>query len=137
MSYLMSIGVGRRFAAALLSLALLLQGQVVAAMDCHGGHHEMTLQTQNVADVIYTVIDREPLGASDSAVAADHHHEASSSQFSDQHSCSSCAACGVMNGVIASHSQSAPNTFKSPSPSVLATALLPGDAPEGPLRPPR
>ena len=121
---------GRRLATALFSLALLLQGQAVLAMTCHGDQA--------------TQIEAAHTGFSADGHHDDHAHErhhlsidASSDMQLDQQDCSHCAACGVMNYVSCTDARDVETQFKSPSPSVATGGLGPGDVPDGPLRPPR
>lgn len=121
---------GRRLATALLSLALLLQGQAVLAMTCHSDQDM-------------------PLAVAQTSSAADEHHEnhahdghdlsvdSSSETQLDQQDCAHCAGGCAMNYVTCNDAGDGYPCFKSPSPSISTGDLGPGNVPDGPLRPPR
>lgn len=123
--------IGRRLAIALLSLAMLLQGQVVLAMACHsdqGTSIEITLAESSVHEHHHD----------DQAHTPGHvNAESPSGMHPEQQECSHCVSCGVMNYFTCAESRDHSARFKSPSPSVFAGALSPGIIPDGLLRPPR
>ena len=121
---------GRRLATALLSLALLLQGQVVLAMTCHSDQDISiaVAQTSSVMDEHH-----EDLAHEGPHLSVD----SSSDNQRDQHDCAHCAGGCVMNYVTCKSAGDGSSHFKSPSPSVSTSHLGPGNVPDGPLRPPR
>jgi hypothetical protein len=129
----MTMRIDRRIAAVFLALALLLQGPVVAAMDCHGDQTRTIVHDYSAVNHSH---DHSAVDHSHHQIAADHLHDDETLDHSHQ-GCAYCASGCLMTVVTSDDLPAPPQAFKSPSPSVITSVLATGEAPDGLLRPPR
>ncbi len=133
--------IGRRITAAVLGLALLMQGQVVTAMDCHGNQEQTSLHDHGVVEPHGATspidLDRPDPHSESVAGAPQHDHHGTQNADHGHQGCVHCASGCLMAVVIPGYPPDPSQTFRSPSPSVITSIMALGETPDGLLRPPR